>query len=60
MTRATNTPGTRTRRKKIIKLAKGYRGVRHKLFKAAKEQGMRSSVYAFRDRKQRRRNIRRL
>jgi large subunit ribosomal protein L20 len=60
MTRATNTPSTRRRRKKIIKQAKGYFGSKHKLFKTAKEQVMRSSVYSFRDRKQRKRDFRRL
>jgi large subunit ribosomal protein L20 len=60
MTRATNTPATKNRRKKILKAAKGYFGSKHKLFKTAKEQVMRSLSYSFRGRKERRRNIRRL
>jgi large subunit ribosomal protein L20 len=42
MTRAKNTPGTKRRRKKILKQAKGYFGAKHKLFKTAKEQLMHS------------------
>ena len=38
MTRASNTPATRRRRKKILKQAKGYFGSKRKLFKTAKEQ----------------------
>lgn len=60
MTRATNTPATRRRRKKILKQAKGYFGAKHKLFKTAKEQVMHALVDAYRDRKQRKRNFRRL
>lgn len=60
MTRATNVPHKRQRRKKIINLAKGYFGVKHRLFKSAKEQNMRSLVYSFRDRKQKKRKIRQM
>jgi len=60
MTRATNTPATRRRRKKIIKQAKGYFGSKHKLFKTAKEQLMNAQVDAFAGRKQRKREFRRL
>jgi large subunit ribosomal protein L20 len=60
MTRASNTPATRQRRKKILKHAKGYFGSKHKLFKTAKEQLMRSWAYAYRDRKVRKRDFRRL
>jgi len=60
MSRTKNTPVTRRRRKKILKQAKGYFGSKHKLFKTAKEQVMRSLVYAYRDRKQRKRDFRRL
>ena len=42
---------TRQRRKKIIKLAKGYRGAKHIQFKVAKQQVMKSYQYAFRDRR---------
>ena len=38
---------TRQRRKKILKLAKGYRGSKHALFKTAKEQVLKSYLYAF-------------
>ncbi|CFW93139.1 50S ribosomal protein L20 [endosymbiont DhMRE of Dentiscutata heterogama] len=51
MTRASNTPATRRRRKKIIKQAKGYFGSKRKLFRTAQEQVNRSLVYAYRDRK---------
>ncbi|RHZ35247.1 50S ribosomal protein L20 [endosymbiont GvMRE of Glomus versiforme] len=60
MTRVSNTPVTRRRRKKILKKAKGYFGSKHKLFKTAKEQLLHSWSYAYRDRKQRKRNFRRL
>ena len=60
MTRAKNTPVTRQRRKKILRQAKGYFGSKHKLFKTAKEQLMNSWYYAYRDRKQRKRDFRRL
>ena len=39
---------TRKRRKKIIKLSKGYYGSKHTLFKTAKEQVMKSYTYAYR------------
>ena len=42
---------TRQRRKKMIKLAKGYRGSKHIQFKVAKQQVMKSYQYAFRDRR---------
>lgn len=51
---------TRRRRKRILKLAKGYWGAKHRLFKKAKEQVMRSWMYAYRDRRQRKRDFRRL
>jgi large subunit ribosomal protein L20 len=60
MTRATSTPATHRRRKKILKKAAGYFGSKHKLFKTAKEQLMQSWDYAYRDRKQRKRDFRRL
>ena len=41
---------TRARRKKTIKLAKGYFGSKHTLYKVAKQQVMKSGQYAFRDR----------
>lgn len=51
---------TRQRRKKVLKLAKGYYGSKHTLYKTAKEQVMTSYTYAFRDRRQTKRNFRKL
>ncbi len=51
---------TRKRRKKVIKLAKGYYGSKHILFKVANQQVMKSGNYAFRDRKQKKRDFRKL
>ena len=51
---------SRKRRKRILKLAKGYYGAKHKLFKTAKEQVMNSYYYAFRDRRQKKRDFRKL
>ena len=51
---------TRKRRKRILKLAKGYYGSKRTLFKTAKQQVMKSGQYAYRDRKQRKREFRRL
>ncbi|ERJ13012.1 50S ribosomal protein L20 [Haloplasma contractile] len=50
----------RKRRKKILKLAKGYFGSKHTLYKTAHEQVMKSLAYAYRDRKQRKRDFRKL
>lgn len=51
---------TRKRRKKMLKLAKGYYGSKHTLFKTAKEQVMNSYNYAYRDRRQKKRDFRKL
>ena len=51
---------TRKRRKKWLKLAKGYFGHKHIGFKVAKQQVIKSWTYAFRDRKQVKRNFRKL
>ena len=51
---------TRKRRKKILKLAKGYYGSKHILFKTAKQQVMKSYTYAYRDRRQKKRDFRKL
>ncbi|MFD1466356.1 50S ribosomal protein L20 [Lapidilactobacillus mulanensis] len=51
---------TRKRRKKVLKLAKGYRGAKHLLFKSAHVQLMNSYHYAFRDRRQVKREFRKL
>jgi len=48
------------RRKKVLKAAKGYWGAKSKQYKAAKTQLMKSGQYAYRDRKRRRRDFRRL
>lgn len=51
---------SRARRKKIVKLAKGYRGQRRINFKVAKQQVWKSYLYAYRDRKNTKRNFRKL
>ncbi|MBU1144276.1 MAG: 50S ribosomal protein L20 [Firmicutes bacterium] len=51
---------TRRRHKRILKLAKGYYGAKHLLYKTAKEQVMNSLAYAFRDRRRRKRDFRKL
>lgn len=50
----------RRRHKKILKLARGFYGGRHKHFRKAKEQLERSLVYAYRDRRRKKRDFRRL
>lgn len=51
---------TRRRHKKVLKLAKGYFGSKHRLFKTANEQVMKSLLYAYRDRRQVKRDFRKL
>ena len=51
---------TKRRHKKILKQAKGYFGSKHRLYKTAKEQLMHSGVYAFRDRRAKKRDFRKL
>ncbi|TCP32112.1 LSU ribosomal protein L20P [Scopulibacillus darangshiensis] len=51
---------TRRRRKKVLKLAKGYYGAKHKLFKVAQQQVFKSLQYAYRDRRQVKRDFRKL
>lgn len=51
---------TRRRHKRILKMARGYRGSKHRLFKVAKQQVMKSLMYAYRDRRVRKRDFRRL
>ena len=60
MTRVKGGTVARARRKKVLKQAKGYFGSKHRLYKTAHEQVMHSGVYAFRDRKQNKRNFRKL
>jgi large subunit ribosomal protein L20 len=60
MSRATNNVAARARHHKVLKSAKGYRGGKSRLYKTAKEAIERSMVYAFRDRKVRKRDYRKL
>ena len=60
MARVTNAVASRARRKKVLKLAKGYFGSKHLLYRTANEQVMRSLRYAYRDRKQLKREMRKL
>jgi large subunit ribosomal protein L20 len=60
MPRATNSPASRARRKKVIEEASGYRGRRSKLFRYAKDARMKGKYWAYRDRKTRKRNFRAL
>ena len=60
MPRAKRGNKRRKKRKKILKLAKGYFGSKSKLYRPAKEQVMRSLNYAYRDRKQKKREFRKL
>ena len=50
----------RARRKKVMDQAKGYFGSKHRLYKSAKEQVMHSGKYAYRDRRQKKRDFRKL
>lgn len=50
----------KNRRRKVLKQAKGYFGSKHRLFKTAQEQTFHSGAYAYRDRKQNKRNFRKL
>ncbi len=60
MPRSSSSVPTRRRRNKILKAAKGYYGGKHRLFKSAKEQVEKGMQYAYRDRRVRRREFRRL
>ena len=60
MPRAVNGTVARNRRKKILKLAKGYRSVRSTCFRKAREAVEHGLCYAYRDRKNRKREFRRL
>ena len=60
MSRATNNVAARARHNKVLKGAKGYRGGKSRLYKTAKEAVERSMVYAFRDRKAKKRDYRKL
>lgn len=60
MTRVKGGTIARARRKKVLKDAKGYFGSKHRLYKTAHEQVMHSGQYAYRDRRQNKRNFRKL
>ena len=60
MTRVKNGVTTKARHKKVLKAAKGYFGSKHRLYKTAKEQLMHSGQYAYRDRRQKKRDFRKL
>ena len=60
MARVKGAMRTRARHKKILKLAKGYRGAKSKLYKTANQAVMKSLVYAYRDRKAKKRQFRQL
>src|SRR5882757_1544007 len=51
---------SRQRHKKVLKLAKGFRGTRSKLFRVANQAVMKSLKYAYRDRRNKKRDLRRL
>ncbi|HEY8420268.1 MAG TPA: 50S ribosomal protein L20 [Thermoclostridium sp.] len=51
---------TRARHKKVLKLAKGYFGAKSKLYRIANQAVMKSLVYAYRDRRQKKRDFRKL
>lgn len=51
---------SKNRRRKVLKEAKGYFGSKHRLYKTAQEQTFHSGAYAYRDRKQNKRNFRKL
>jgi large subunit ribosomal protein L20 len=60
MTRVKGGTVSKKRRRKVLKAAKGYFGSKHRLYKTAQEQTFHSGAYAFRDRKQNKRNFRKL
>lgn len=60
MPRVRGGPKTRKRRKKILKMAEGYVGGRRKLYRTAVDAVHRALAYAYRDRRARRRDFRRL
>src|ERR1051325_4411503 len=58
MPRATNSPASRARRKRVLKKAKGFRGRRSKLFRYAKDATFKAQYWSYRDRKTRKRTFR--
>ena len=60
MARVKNGAVTKARHKKVLKEAKGYFGSKHRLYRSANEQVMHAGKYAFRDRRQKKRDFRKL
>lgn len=60
MSRARSAPTSRRRRKKILRAAKGYRGTRGKLIRSSREAVQRAGQFAYRDRRARKGDMRRL
>ncbi|GAA5480941.1 50S ribosomal protein L20 [Haloferula sargassicola] len=60
MPRATNSPASRARRKRVLLRAKGFRGFRSKLYRYAKDAVRKAHTYEYRDRKKRKGQFRRL
>ena len=60
MPRAKSSVVSRNRHRKVLKLAKGYRGSRSKLFRVANQAVMKALFYAYRDRRQKKRDFRKL
>ncbi len=60
MPRATNSPASRARRKRVLLRAKGFRGFRSKLYRYAKDAVIKARQYEYRDRKKRKGQFRRL
>jgi large subunit ribosomal protein L20 len=60
MPRSTGSPAHRKRHKRLLKAAKGNRGARSKRYRSAKETLLRAMAYAYRDRRNRKREFRRL
>ena len=60
MPRATNSVASRRRRKKVLKLTKGYWGAKSKLYRTAHEAMMKALSYAYRDRRTKKRDFRSL
>ena len=60
MPRANSSVPRHRRHRKVVKQAKGYYGARSRNFKAAKDAVIKAGIYAYRDRRQRKRQFRRL
>lgn len=60
MTRSTNAVASRRRRKAVLARAKGYRGEKNSSYRRAKEQLLKSDSYAYRDRRNKKRDFRKL